>query len=198
MLHAAELALDPDLKEVHVMLVDETGRTKRLKVSSKALSSLVLPLGLSSKTAPFLAVCLSLFVKLPALSIAVVAEEAMYAPLPDGWQKAQDAEGRLYYYNRWLAGRAPTYDHPLDDSYHKLCIKLQQIAVGVVEGKKHYQQQYDDLEEYPAVSVSTGGPNQVRCKALSSLVLSLELYYLRQCLSSPAVFLSARPCRWRR
>ena len=63
--------------------------------------------------------------KLPALSIAVVAEEAMYAPLPDGWQKAQDEEGRIYYYNRWLAGRAPSYDHPLDDSYHKLCLLLQ-------------------------------------------------------------------------
>ena len=38
---------------------------------------------------------------------------------------------------------------------------LQRIAVGVIDGKKHYQEQYDDLQEFPAVSVSTGGPNQL-------------------------------------
>jgi hypothetical protein len=125
MLHAAELALRPDMKEVHVFLVGKDGGTKLMK--------------------------------LPGTAIAVVAEEAMYAPLPDGWQRSEDNAGRRYYFNRWLAGRCPSYDHPLDDSYRNLCLQLARTASDVAVGKQEYQTLYDSLEEFPAVSVGNNG-----------------------------------------
>ena len=88
---------------------------------------------------------------LPAIVIAVISEEAMYAPLPDGWERSQDPKtGNTYYHNKWLAGRAPSYAHPMDTEFRRLCHQMLGLEYNVAEEYRDHQTRLDELPEFPS------------------------------------------------
>ena len=91
--------------------------------------------------------------------LAVIAEEALYAPLPDGWERSRDGRGRVYYHNKWLANRAPSYEHPLDETFRELCTTLEEREVAVARQCQQTKAQLQKLPKYPA-TVRPGIDNQ--------------------------------------
>eukprot|EP00741_Cyanophora_paradoxa_P010425 tig00000037_g10080.t1 len=57
-----------------------------------------------------------------------IAEQALNAPLPEGWSEHRDATGRPYYYN--AATDASIWEHPLDDYFRFLFLQLRERAAG--------------------------------------------------------------------
>ena len=90
----------------------------------------------------------TLVLTLPAIIIAVIAEEAMNAPLPDGWER-QVKNGNTYYFNKWLAGRAPTYAHPMDTEFRRLCYQLLTLQLEVAQEYRDHRARLDELPPFP-------------------------------------------------
>ena len=94
-----------------------------------------------------------LVLTLQAAILAVIAEEAMYAPLPDGWERSRDGRGRVYYHNKWLANRAPSYSHPLDETFQDICATLQKLEVAVARECQQMKSRLDELPEFPSAGI---------------------------------------------
>jgi hypothetical protein len=56
-----------------------------------------------------------------------VAEEALTAALPEGWTEHTDASGNSFYFN--ASTGSSTWEHPLDEYYRSLFLKLKKILV---------------------------------------------------------------------
>lgn len=90
---------------------------------------------------------------LPAIIIAVIAEEAMHAPLPDGWERTIDKKGNTFYHNKWLAGRKPSYMHPMDVKFRYLCKEMMDLEKIVAQEFRDHQTHLDELPEFPTAVV---------------------------------------------
>ena len=99
---------------------------------------------------------------LPAAVIAVIAEEAMHAPLCDGWERSQDQEGNVFYHNKWLANRAPSYQHPMDFEFRRLCQEVMGLQLAMSEEAKQVRDRAEELPEFPAAVhiVETGSGDE--------------------------------------
>jgi hypothetical protein len=58
---------------------------------------------------------------------AAAAEEALTAALPEGWTEHTDASGNSFYFN--ASTGSSTWEHPLDEYYRSLFLKLKKILV---------------------------------------------------------------------
>lgn len=56
-----------------------------------------------------------------------IAEEALCAALPEGWGEYTDAEGNPFYYHATTG--VSTWEHPLDEYYRSLFMKLKKILI---------------------------------------------------------------------
>jgi hypothetical protein len=63
----------------------------------------------------------------PLRTHAWAAEEALTAALPEGWTEHTDASGNSFYFN--ASTGSSTWEHPLDEYYRSLFLKLKKILV---------------------------------------------------------------------
>lgn len=64
---------------------------------------------------------------LPDVNLLWIAEEALCAALPEGWGEYTDAEGNPFYYHATTG--VSTWEHPLDEYYRSLFMKLKKILI---------------------------------------------------------------------
>ena len=61
------------------------------------------------------------------INLLWIAEEALSASLPEGWQEHHDNGGNVFYYNSLT--NVSSWEHPLDDYYRQLYLKLKKILI---------------------------------------------------------------------
>jgi hypothetical protein len=71
--------------------------------------------------------CFCIHAVISAHTRHLVAEEALTAALPEGWTEHTDASGNSFYFN--ASTGSSTWEHPLDEYYRSLFLKLKKILV---------------------------------------------------------------------